>query len=288
MPKRTIYVRDEDVALFDKVAEEGSLSAVIARAVKADRGEAPAPSDTDPKTVRSEEVFTPGRFIEFSVEKEEPKEKKPVAVVELLDVDPFSVEVGKGLLSLVDPKQGAKLLERITAVRRHMAVKLGIILPGVRFRDNLKLRPNEYHLRLRDGLVATGVVELNHFLTLPKDGVLPDVPGKAAFDPVLECPALWVKPDVRPTLDEGGFMVFDPISVIASHLTQVIERNAASFLGLPETEVLLGRLRKTHAVLINAAMPDTISLVQLWRLLRMLLRERVSIRDLVVILETIL
>lgn len=281
MAKRTIYVREEDQALFDKLAEEGNLSAIIARAVKAEQGESVAPRPLH------REFALHGHMLEFSVA---PDEKPGAMIQQIMQVDPLTIVVGSGLLPFVDPAQGAALLERIGSVRRHVALELGFVMSGVRLRDNLQLRAGEYSIRVREVEAGRGELKPGMWLAvgsanrpLPKS-----LKGVRTTDPTYNLPAIWVASEQREQAESAGLHVFDCVSVIATHLTHTVRRYAPTLLGLQEAQALLDQLQKTHPTLIEHAVSEEFNLVDWWHVFRRLLREQVSIRDLPLILESAL
>lgn len=213
--------------------------------------------------------------------------KKPESVVQLMQVDPISLEVGRGLLSLVDPNQGAKLLERVTSIRRHIAMELGIVVPGVRFRDNLQLKPNAYSIKIKEIEVATGEVMVNQFLAIGPEDKLKNLRGTKTLDPTYGMPGVWISPEQRGEAERLGCMIFDPVSVIATQLTEVVRTHAADLLGRQEVQALVDTVKKTHPAVVKELIPDQVSLGEVQKILQNLVKERVSIRDLVTILETI-
>lgn len=213
--------------------------------------------------------------------------KKPESVVQLMQVDPISLEVGRGLLSLVDPNQGAKLLERVTSIRRHIALELGIVVPGVRFRDNLQLKPNAYSVKIKEIEVATGEVMVNQFLAIGPEDKLKSLRGTKTLDPTYGMPGVWISPEQRGEAERLGCMIFDPVSVIATQLTEVVRTHAADLLGRQEVQALVDTVKKTHPAVVKELIPDQVSLGEVQKIVQNLVKERVSIRDLVTILETI-
>ncbi|MBM3461342.1 MAG: flagellar biosynthesis protein FlhA [Armatimonadetes bacterium] len=212
--------------------------------------------------------------------------KKPESVVQLMQVDPISLEVGRGLLSLVDPNQGAKLLERVTSIRRHIAMELGIVVPGVRFRDNLQLKPNAYTIKIKEIEVATGEVMVNQFLAIGPEDKLKNLRGTKTLDPTYGMPGVWISPEQRGEAERLGCMIFDPVSVIATQLTEVVRTHSADLLGRQEVQALVDTVKKTHPAVVKELVPDQLSLGEIQKILQNLVKERVSIRDLVTILET--
>lgn len=213
--------------------------------------------------------------------------KKPESVVQLMQVDPISLEVGRGLLSLVDPNQGAKLLERVTSIRRHIALELGIVVPGVRFRDNLQLKPNGYMVKIKEIEVASGEVVVNQFLAIGPEDKLKNLRGTKTVDPTYGMPGVWISPEQRGDAERLGCMIFDPVSVIATQLTEVIRGHAGDLLGRQEIQALIDTIKKTHPAVVKELVPDMLSLGEVQKVLQNLVKERVSVRDLVTILETL-
>lgn len=212
--------------------------------------------------------------------------KKPESVVQLMQVDPISLEVGRGLLSLVDPNQGAKLLDRVTSIRRHIALELGIVVPGVRFRDNLQLKPNAYVIKIKEIEVAQGEVQVNQFLAIGPEEKLKNLRGTKTVDPTYGMPGVWISPEQRGDAERLGCMIFDPVSVVATQLTEVVRTHANELLGRQEVQALIDTVKKTHPAVVKEVIPDALSLGEVQKVLQNLVRERVSIRDLVSILET--
>lgn len=212
--------------------------------------------------------------------------KKPESVVQLMQVDPISLEVGRGLLGLVDPNQGAKLLERVTSIRRHIALEMGIVVPGVRFRDNLQLKPNAYVIKIKDIEVAQGEVQVNQFLAIGPEEKLKNLRGTKTVDPTYGMPGVWISPEQRGDAERLGCMIFDPVSVVATQLTEVVRAHANDLLGRQEVQALIDTIKKTHPAVVKEVIPDALSLGEVQKVLQNLVKERVSIRDLVSILET--
>jgi len=223
---------------------------------------------------------------EVKAEVKKTAERQPANAISLLGVDPLSLEVGRGLLSLVDPEQGARLLERVTSIRRHIVGELGIIVPGVRFRDNLQLKPSQYVIRVKDIEVARGEVQVNQFMAIGPEEKLKPLRGTRTTDPTYGMPAVWISPEQRGDAERQGCMIFDPVSVVATQLTEVIRAHAAELLGRQEVQSLLDAIKKTHPAVIKDVL-DTMSLAEVQKILQNVVRERVSIKDLVTVLETI-
>jgi hypothetical protein len=209
--------------------------------------------------------------------------RKPESVVSLMQVDDLTVEVGRGLLGLVDPNQGAKLLERVTGIRRQLALTCGFVLPGVRFRDNLQIEVNHYVISIRGLEKARGMVMVNHFLAIGPEAKLSELRGTLVADPTYGESAKWISPEQRADAERLGVMIFDPVSVVATQLTTVLSENAAEILTF---NACLDLFKQTSlAALLDELEMRELDRVRLWKLLRELLRQQVSIRDLTRILE---
>lgn len=213
--------------------------------------------------------------------------KRPESVVTLMQVDILSLEVGRSLLSLLDPNQGAKLLERVNAIRKVIAMELGIVVPGIRFKDNLQLKPNAYVIKIKETEVASGEVMANKFLALGLEEKLKNLKGTRTVDPTYNVPGVWIGSDQLREAERLGCMIFDPVSVIASQLSEVIRTNAADLLGRQDVQALVDNVKRTHPAVVKELVPDQLGLGEVVKILQNLVKERVSIRDLVSILETL-
>ncbi len=213
--------------------------------------------------------------------------KKPESVLSLLTVEPVEFEFGYGLIPLVDAKQGGDLLERVAAIRRQLALELGIVIPTIRLRDNVQLKPSEYVLKIRGLQVAGAQLQMGHWLAMSPGPEDPNVQGIATTDPAFGMPALWVDKDMKARAEAAGYTVVDLPTVIATHLTEVLRRHAHELLGRQETKALLDHVREAAPALVDDLVPGVLSLGQVQKVLVNLLQEKVSIRDLVSILETL-
>ena len=223
------------------------------------------------------------------VAKEEAAEapKEAENVMDLLQVDPMELEIGYGLIPLVDKGRGGNLLQRISLIRRQLALELGIVLPTIRVRDNLQLRPNAYCIKLRGVEIARGELLMNHFLAMNPGGAEGDLNGTPTTEPAFGLPAEWIPAAARERAEMLGYTVVDPASVLTTHLTEVIKVHAPSILGRQATQGLIDNLKREHPALVEELIPNLLSLGEVQKVLQNLLRERVSIRDLVTILETL-
>jgi len=211
---------------------------------------------------------------------------EPEAVAQLLTVDTLEVEIGYGLIPLVEAGAGTGLLNRISMIRRQVAMELGFILPKIRIRDNLQLPPNVYAIKLRGEEIGQGSLVPGQYLAMATGPVAEELPGLATSEPAFGLPARWIEGTERERAEMIGYTVVDPASVVSTHLTEVIKGHAAEILTRQDTRDLLDHLKKDYPALVEDLVPNPLSLSDVHEVLRNLLRERVSIRDLVTILET--
>ncbi|MBS2035949.1 FHIPEP family type III secretion protein [bacterium] len=224
----------------------------------------------------------------FQPEPKADETKKTISnsVLPLLQVDEVSFEVGRGLLSLVDPGQGARLLERVTSIRRHIAQQCGLVLPGVRFRDNLALANDTYVIRIRGVEVARGTVSVNRLLALGPEEKLAELKGTPALDPTFGQPGLWIDPASQGQATALGLTLLDPVSVVGTQLTTVLRENLAEIFTYTACAELLRQ--PALSLLLSELETREVGMVKLWKVLREMLRQQVSIRDLSRILEGLL
>ena len=201
--------------------------------------------------------------------------------------DLLEVHVGYGLISLVDAAQGGELLERVKGIRRQTAQDLGFVVPSVHIRDNLQLKPNEYSISLKGVQVAKGELVPRHLLAINPGHAKKGIEGKPSRDPCFGLPALWITPQDKERAQIDGYTVVDGAAVIATHLTEILRSNGHELLGRQEVQNLLDNLAKTFPKVVDDVIPTQLTLGAIVRILRNLLRERVSVRDLRTILETV-
>lgn len=213
--------------------------------------------------------------------------KKPEKVETLLAVDPMELEVGYGLIRLVDRKQGGDLLDRITNIRKQVATELGIIVPPIRVRDHLKLEPNRYVIKLKGVEVAHGELMPGYLLAIDNGLVSSPVPGIDTLEPAFGLPALWISEQQRPDAEHRSYTVVPCSSVLATHLTEVVKRHADELLTRQQTHRLLDALKEKSPKAVDDVIPEVIKVGELQHVLQNLLRERVPVRDLETILETL-
>lgn len=213
--------------------------------------------------------------------------KKPENVLSLLAVDPLELEIGYGLIPLVDPSQGGDLFDRVTLIRRQMALDLGVVIPAIRVRDNMQLRPGGYVIKVKGVEVARGELNTNHYLAMDAGTVSSPVEGIPTTEPAFGLPAVWIEASRREQAEMSGYTVVDAPSVLATHLTEIIRNHAHSLLGRQEVRTLVDGVKESYPAVVEELIPDLLSLGEVQKVLQNLLREGVSIRNLVTILETL-
>lgn len=217
-----------------------------------------------------------------------PSAPKPAeSVVPLLSYDPMELEIGFGLIPLVDASQGGDLLERITLIRRHAARDLGIVVPPIRVRDNLQLKPSSYSVKIYGLVVATSEVMVGRLLAMNPGTASTALDGIPTTEPAFGLPALWIPETLRNDAEASGYTVIDPTSVIATHLTEIIRTHAPDLLGRQEASALLDNVKTHYPVVIDELVPGLLTVGEIQRVLQNLLRERIPVRNLVLILETL-
>lgn len=213
--------------------------------------------------------------------------RSPESVINLLQVDPIEFEFGYGLIPLADNQQGGDLLDRIIMIRRQCALELGLVVPVIRIRDNIQLRPNEYVIKIKGNVVGGGELLLNHYLAMSPGYEEESVTGIETTEPAFGLPALWIDEVTKDRAELAGYTVVDPPSVVATHLTELIKKHAHELLGRQETKALVDNLRENYAALVDELIPSVLSIGDIQKVLSKLLREKVSIRDMVTIFETL-
>src|SRR5271156_1756644 len=229
------------------------------------------------------------------------EEAKPVEIVSgkkkpdtqqqieaLLKLDEISLEVGYGLVPLVDQAQGGQLLQRIRALRRHLALQLGFLVPSVHITDNLKLKPREYVVLLRGVQVAKWEMQPDRLLAISSESSAQPIEGIPTNEPAFGASALWIVPGLQEQALATGYAVVDQTSVLATHLAELVRQYAHELLTRQETKRLLDALAETQPKLVDELVPRLLSLGEVQRVLQQLLREQVTIRDLTTILEALL
>jgi flagellar biosynthesis protein FlhA len=217
------------------------------------------------------------------------KEKKPQeSIDDLLKLDELSLEVGYGLVPMVDVGQGGQLLARVKALRHNLALQLGFVVPPVHITDNPRLKPREYVISLRGVEVARWEMYEDHRMAISSESAPPPLAGVPTREPAFGVSALWIVPSLENQALASGYAVVDQTSVLATHLAEVIKQHASELLTRQESKRLLDRLAESHPKLVEELVPKMLSLGEVQKVLQQLLREQVSVRDLASILETLL
>jgi flagellar biosynthesis protein FlhA len=219
-------------------------------------------------------------------EKEEAA-KGPESVVGLLQIDPIALEIGYNLIPLVDPDQGGDLLERVTMIRRQSAIELGLIFPPIRIRDNMKLDPNAYSIKIKGVEVGKGDIKMGKYLAMNPGTVEEKVEGDETIEPAFGLPAIWIDEENRQKAERLGYTVVDSPSVTATHLTEVIKTYASEVLGRQDVQTLVNSLSADYSAVVKEVKDAGVTVGDIQKVLKGLLKEGVSIRDLVTIMETI-
>ena len=219
-----------------------------------------------------------------------PGEKKPVkdSVEDLLKLDELSLEVGYGLVPIVDQNQGGQLLARVKALRQNLAQQLGFIVPAVHITDNVRLKAREYVVSLRGVEIARWEMHQDHLMAISSEGSPRPLPGVATQEPAFGVAALWIPAALQNQALASGYAVVDQTSVLATHLAELVKQHAHELLNRQEVKRLADRLAESHPKLVEELVPKILSLGEVQKVLQQLLREHVSIRDLPAILETLL
>ena len=208
-------------------------------------------------------------------------------VEDLLYLDPLEIQIGYGLIPLVDPEQGGDLLDRVTNLRKQFATDLGIVIPPIRIRDNVQLQPNQYVFKIRGNDVAGGELMVGYYMALNPGDVTGDIEGIETREPTYGLPAKWITPEQKDRAELNNWTVIEPSAVLATHLMEVLRRNAHRILSREAVQSLLDNLKREHKTVVEELVPGALSVGQVQKVLQHLLSENIPIRDLVTILETL-
>ncbi|MCX6138834.1 MAG: flagellar biosynthesis protein FlhA [Ignavibacteriales bacterium] len=217
-----------------------------------------------------------------------PAEKKEDSAESYVQVDPLELEIGYGLIALVDDAHGGDLFSRITGIRKQLAMDLGIVIPSVRVRDNLQLSPNQYVIKIRGNLVATNELAMDRLLAMKSGPVAEELDGVKVQEPAFNLPAVWVPMFERERAELSGYTVVEPPAVLSTHLQEVLRRNADKIIGRQETRKLIDNLKKEYPAVVDELTPELLPTGTVQKVLQNLLREGIPIRDLVSILESLI
>ncbi|WP_254904714.1 flagellar biosynthesis protein FlhA [Clostridium tyrobutyricum] len=213
--------------------------------------------------------------------------KEPENVMNLISVEPMEIEIGYGLIPLADESSGGDLLQRITSVRRQCAIEMGIVVQPIRIRDNLQLKTNEYVIKIRGTVVAKGELMPNMLLCMDPTNGENSISGISTVEPSFGLPATWINKDQREEAEIKGLTVVDPTTVMVTHLTETIKNHSYEMIGRQEVKMILDSVKEKYPTVVEELIPDLLTIGEVQKVLQNLLRERVSIKDMVTILESL-
>jgi len=213
--------------------------------------------------------------------------RKPESIIPLLQVDPIELEFGYGIIPLADPNQGGDLFDRLVMIRRQIALELGVVIPMIRLRDFIQLDANEYIVKIKGSKVAGGSIMFDHYLAMNPGNVEGEIKGIDTIEPAFGLPALWINETEREKAEIFGYTVVDPSSIISTHLTEILKKHVHELLGRDEVKSLIDNLRESSPTVVDELIPNIMSVGDVQKVLANLLREGISIRNLLIILETL-
>ena len=220
-----------------------------------------------------------------SADEEANEIRKPENVTSLLQVDPIELEFGYGIIPLADVNQGGDLLDRVVMIRRQIALELGAVVPIIRLRDNIQLNPNQYVIKIKGIQVSEGEILFDHYMAMNPGYVEEEITGIPTFEPSFHLPAVWITEAQRERAESYGYTVVDPPSIIATHLTEVIRTHIDELLTRQDVQNLINNIKDKNTTLIEELIPKLLNVGEIQKVLQNLLREGISIRDLVTIFE---
>ena len=213
--------------------------------------------------------------------------RQPENVNSLLQVDPIELEFGYGIIPLADVNQGGDLLDRVVMIRRQIALELGTVVPIIRLRDNIQLNPNQYIIKIKGIQVSEGEILFDHYMAMNPGYVEEEITGIPTFEPSFHLPAIWITESQRERAESMGYTVVDPPSIIATHLTEIIRQYIDELLTRQDVQNLVSNLKETNPSLVDELVPKLLGLGEIQKVLQNLLKEGISIRDLLTIFETL-
>ena len=213
--------------------------------------------------------------------------RRPENVSSLLQVDPIELEFGYGIIPLADVNQGGDLLDRVVMIRRQIALELGCVVPMIRLRDNIQLNPNQYVIKIKGVAVSEGEILFDHYMAMNPGYVEEEITGIPTFEPSFHLPAIWITEAQRERAESLGYTVVDPPSIIATHLTEVIRNHLDELLTRQDVQNLINNVQEANTTLIGELVPKLLSVGEIQKVLQNLLKEGISIRDLITIFETL-
>lgn len=213
--------------------------------------------------------------------------RQPENVNSLLQVDPIELEFGYGIIPLADVNQGGDLLDRVVMIRRQVALELGTVVPIIRLRDNIQLNPNQYIIKIKGIQVSEGEILFDHYMAMNPGFVEEEITGIPTFEPSFHLPAIWITEGQRERAESMGYTVVDPPSIIATHLTEIVRQYISELLTRQDVQNLVNNLKESNPALVEEMVPKLLGLGEIQKVLQNLLKEGVSIRDLLTIFETL-
>lgn len=213
--------------------------------------------------------------------------RQPENVNSLLQVDPIELEFGYGIIPLADVNQGGDLLDRVVMIRRQIALELGTVVPIIRLRDNIQLNPNQYIIKIKGIQVSEGEILFDHYMAMNPGYVEEEITGIPTFEPSFHLPAIWITEGQRERAESMGYTVVDPPSIIATHLTEIIRQHISELLTRQDVQNLVNNLKESNPSLVDELVPKLLGLGEIQKVLQNLLKEGISIRDLLTIFETL-
>lgn len=247
----------------------GIILVVIAQVIKGREEVAAIEEETDEEEVQADEI------------------RRHENVNSLLQVDPIELEFGYGIIPLADVNQGGDLLDRVVMIRRQIALELGAVVPIIRLRDNIQLNPNQYIIKIKGIQISEGEILFDHYMAMNPGYVEEEITGIPTFEPSFHLPAIWITEAQRERAESMGYTVVDPPSIIATHLTEVIRKHLHELLTRQDVQNLINNIKETNTTLIDELVPKLLSVGEIQKVLQNLLKEGISIRDLVTIFETL-
>jgi len=247
----------------------GIIIVIVSRRIDANLGTEQVEEEAVQEEVQAEEI------------------RKPENVNSLLQVDPIELEFGYGIIPLADVNQGGDLLDRVVMIRRQIALELGCVVPIIRLRDNIQLNPNQYVIKIKGVKVAEGEILFDHYMAMNPGYVEEEISGIPTFEPSFHLPAIWITENQRERAETLGYTVVDPPSIIATHITQIVRDHIWELLTRQDVQNLINNIKEKDEALVGELVPKLLSVGEIQKVLQNLLKENISIRDLVTILETL-
>lgn len=237
--------------------------------------------------IKEEQKNEKAELAKVEEEYTEMERKEPENVMSLISVEPMEVEIGYGLIPLADESTGGDLLQRIASVRRQCAIEMGVVVQPIRIRDNLQLKTNEYVIKIRGTVIESSELMANMLLCMDPSGENSQIAGIRTIEPTFNLPAVWINKDQREEAEIKGLTVVDPTTVMVTHLTETIKAHSYELLGRQEVQLIVDNTREKYSTVVEELIPDLMTIGELQKILQNLLREKVPIKDMVTIMESL-